>query len=124
MPSRNARRAISTLLAGTFVFSLAGVAYGWNDCPRHRADDRTKAASAAVSVDTGGRPSGPRSTEASCTCIGLCHGAAASPLPSIDTPEPAPCAAVRVRSVSVASHQVPGELSPFFLPYPNGPPSA
>lgn len=112
---------ISVLLAGVFVLSLGGEAYGWHDCPHHHPDRRPATADGAA-AEAGSAPLEPAGGP--CTCVGSCHAAAASPMPG-----PAPAAPelpdqVTRPELRESDDTLRPRFPSYFLPYPNGPPSA
>lgn len=139
MPGRTFRTAVSTLLAGVFLLSLGAEAFGWHDCPHHHREARADAASQAsdASAEAAGaeRPgihrigqesrTGPRQHESGpCTCVGNCHGAAASPVPAVLPGVPAVLHEVARIGPRPDTGGLPLRLGSYFLPYPNGPPPA
>lgn len=123
MPSRGLRRAVSVLLAGVFVLSLGGEAYGWHDCPHHHPDPGTgdvPAEATAAAAEAGSAPLEP--TGGPCTCVGSCHAAAASPLPGSAAAPAQVASAVRSVELGAIARPPRPRFPPYFLPYPNGPP--
>lgn len=149
-PSRARSVAAGTLFLA-FVLGLAGEAYGFHHDHGHGHDPPAPAGSAghlhhapeveeplprASSLASGPhgvpsearRASEPGSTEgppdeAPCTCLGICHGASASPLPSSP-----PRVQVRIGQVEAGrdpadEHRALRPPTPYVLPFANGPPT-
>lgn len=128
MVSRSVRRRVSVFLAGIFLLSLGGEAYGWHDCPHHHPAPRSAGAPSdgtAAEADSTGADSSPlRPAGAPCTCVGSCHAAAASPLPSAGAPVPG--VSGDVLRVDLRHEHTLARLrhSSYLLPFPTGPPAA
>lgn len=120
MPDRSLRSTLSVLLAGVFVLSLGGEAYGWHDCPHHHRDGGPRpAAGAEAPADSA--PLAP--TDGPCTCVGSCHAAAASPMPALAPAAPALVGTAERLPLRPTVETVRPRFSPYLLPYPNGPPA-
>lgn len=137
MPGRTLRTAVSTLLAGVFLLSLGTETFGWHDCPHHHRGTRTGTAAAGAvpaessvqiraAADADGRTgSVPAEHESGpCTCVGNCHGAAASPLPAVLPAVPSVAEGTVRVALRPDARGLPLRHASYFLPYPNGPPPA
>lgn len=146
-----ARSVAAETLFLAFLLGLAGEAYGFhhdhghaNDPPApagaaghlHHAPEAEQPLSLASSGRSdpqgapadGRRASEPGSTEgpsdeSPCTCLGICHGASASPLPSSP-----PRVQVRIGQVEAGrdpadEHRALRPPTPYLLPFANGPPT-
>lgn len=114
-------QAIAAALALLFVGAQATETFGVHSCPRHHHESPVPATGVGVTApadaphDAGGLPF--------CTCVGSCHGGAASPMPADDA------AAVLVgprslaRTTAVPERERPRDRGAYFLPFPNGPPA-
>ncbi len=116
-PLQTSAAAVALLFLG----ALATETFGAHSCPRHHHDSTgAPTASAGITSPT----DAPHDAGGShfCTCVGSCHGGAASPLPidglssAVPSPEPAAVEGARV------DRERPRERDAYFLPYPNGPP--
>ena len=128
MPGRGARRTVSLLLAGVFLLSLGGEAYGWHDCPHHHPrsrDAETSAEAHGIETSISGAGTAPlRPAGGPCTCVGSCHATAASPAPPRGPGAPIGTGNVCRVALLPESRSLRPRLSPYLLPYPTGPPSA
>lgn len=137
MPGRTLRTALSAILAGVFLFSLGTEAYGWHDCPHHHGDAGiTAPAAETVSGEASAPVAGPTDAQdrtgtvpaehesGPCTCVGNCHGAAASPLPAVLPPVPSAVEGTVRVTLPPDTRGLPLLHASYFLPYPNGPPAA
>lgn len=122
MSRSTAARVTSVLLALLFVGGLTTEAYGLHACPRHHdgPPPRDSSPHAVVSPDSG--PDSDGSDHEFCTCVGSCHGGAATPTPAfgsvtvvgdLPTTSAPPQRRTRIR---------PRDRAVYFLPFPTGPP--
>ena len=91
------RGAISLLLTLAFLAGLAGEAYGPHAGAGH--DHRTH-----------------------CTCVGICHGAAASPVPAEPGPYLVAAASVEQRDAEPGGRELLPQPRRYLFPLPNAPP--
>lgn len=116
-------KALRVALA--FLIALAGEVSGAHACPHHEIALAGQPADAGLHEHDphAGDPAGDPGHSGPCTCVGVCHGSAAAPLPSVGpvvghfrgVSSPAP-ALVPDSGTSVRL------LLPYVLPYANGPP--
>jgi hypothetical protein len=128
-----ARQAGVLLLALSFLLVASGEVLGAHHCAHHQGEHAASGAHADAPPDgghdghQGAHPpaqSVPHDHDpAPCTCIGTCHGSAATPLPPSVQLSVAPAA-----GAVGAAHLPQGEsravrLLPHVLPFANGPPT-
>ena len=93
------RGMIYVLLAIAFLAGLAGEAYGPHS--GHGNDHRTH-----------------------CTCVGICHGAAASPVPARPDPYVVAAESIEQDDPKPADHRLLSRARGYLLPLANAPPGA
>lgn len=125
-PSRATTAALALLL---FLGAQAAEVVGAHPCPRHHHDDASSAtrpgtagAAAWVSSPAGGEETTSGLTV--CTCVGNCHGGAASPVPSDAVGPRVPLAPSPAVHGGRPSPDLRADRGAYFLPFPNGPPLA
>lgn len=99
MRTEPVRGAIYVLLTLAFLAGLAGEAYGSHPGSGH--EHRTH-----------------------CTCVGTCHGAAASPVPAQPDPYVVAVESVERNDPKPADHRLLPRSRRYLLPLPNAPPGA
>lgn len=93
------RGTIHVLLAFAFLAGLAGEALGQH--VGHGHDHRTH-----------------------CTCVGTCHGAAASPVPARPIPDVVPTESTAGNEPTPTDHRLLPRASRYLLPLANAPPGS
>lgn len=124
------QRLTSGLLAG--IFLLAGMAdvYGLHRCPHHhRGRDSVQAVQtpgphhAAVTPPSDGSGEDPGPDGGPCTCVGSCHGSAATPVVARAPRAPSTDLLAARRLLAPPELGAPATSAPAYLvPYPTGPP--
>lgn len=123
------QRTTAGLLAGIFLLAGTADVYGLHDCPHHEhGGDETARTADAPSTHQGAHATSGTSdrdepTGVPCTCVGSCHGSAATPVVSGGPESPTTDLPSAVRSLAAPAHPTPGtDPTSYLLPYPNGPP--
>lgn len=123
------QRAAAALLAGFFLLAGTADVYGLHSCPHHDHGGAETAAEAGpvtaghdlllAADDHDGDPA----TDGPCTCVGSCHGSAATPAVAEAPTSPAADLLRADRCLQAQGHPAPpGDPTAFLLPLPNGPP--
>lgn len=120
---RRSRSIQTTAAAVALVFlgALGAETFGAHSCPRHHQGSPGAPTASAGVTSPSDAPHGSGGPHF-CTCVGICHGGAASPLPTdglasaVLPLEPAAVERARV------DRERPRVRDAYFLPYPNGPP--
>lgn len=109
------------VVALLFGGALGVETFGVHSCPRHHHGSTGAPGAVAGLTSTTDAPDGAGGLPF-CTCVGSCHGGAASPVPSgVVSSAAAGPAAVAVDGVPCA-RRLPRPRDAYFLPFPNGPP--
>lgn len=120
------RRVGAILLIATFLPGLAGEAYG-----PHSSELAVRGPAVALHPveppDPEGIPNPPPRRPHDplrCTCIGTCHGAAATPHPATPTALDTTAMVPYLRAAEAPAEDHLPARPPFLLPYATGPPAA
>lgn len=122
------QRTTAGLLAGIFLLAGTADVYGLHSCPHHDHGDAAPPAADAPAADhrahvTPGSPGQEAPAGAPCTCVGSCHGSAATPVVSGGPDNPTSDLLSAIRPLAAPAHPTPGtDPTAFLVPYPNGPP--
>lgn len=123
------QRTTAGLLAGIFLLAGTADVYGLHSCPHHDhgGDDAAHAADAPSTELRHHVAPAPSDQEqpdgAPCTCVGSCHGSAATPVVSGGPESPDTDLLPAARSLAAPAHPTPAtDPTDFLAPYPNGPP--
>lgn len=126
-------RIVSACLAAMFLVAVEGGANGYHYRLHHgarAAEPSPSAAHARGSPGTGSHGAGHHDAPAPedpghngpCTCVGSCHGSAATPLAGTAPDVRHTIALPQSVSTSTATLEVLPKLLPYVLPYANAPP--
>lgn len=119
-------RAASLLLVLGFSLAISADAYGLHGCPHHHEGSPPPTSGpSTLAVDDAGDAGGHHGEEEAgpCTCIGSCHGAAATPLPAALPAAVADHGADRSVGPDVADSDPRARTSLYLLPLANAPPT-
>ena len=121
------RPAVSAALALLFLAGSAAEAYGLHDCPVHHEDPAAPSGDAPRNVhDRPGPADAPLHPDSRgpCSCIGACHGGAATPAwsPDVGTPT-VPSSGTRTYRRAAPAETAPSRDPTVLLPYATGPPA-
>lgn len=112
----------AAVVALLFGGALGVETFGVHSCPRHHHGSTGARGAVAGLTSTTGAPDGAGGL-AFCTCVGSCHGGAASPVPSgVVSSAAAGPADGAVDRVPFCTRRPPRPRDAYFLPFPNGPP--
>jgi len=127
------RRTLNVVVLGAFLVGLAGEAFG----PHPKRLDARYGTGPAGDTAHESRRSGPTTAAVApsgddesrhdhpehepCTCVGTCHGAAASPVPA-QAPSLQVAGARPLRAAARTTGRLVYGRSSYVLPYPNPPP--
>lgn len=120
------RRPVALLLFGLFLVGIGGEAYAVH-APDANAGGLPSASHASgheALHDPAAPSSEPEHDPLRCTCIGLCHGAAAAPHPAPPVTLPSRLRPARAVEPDRLPAAPPAPRDPFLLPYANAPPLA
>lgn len=121
------RGVVALALALFFLTGTGGEVFGLHDCPVHHRDPGRR--TPGTPGQHGDRPTpkdGPLRpiSQGLCSCIGTCHGGAATPAWSPDQGAPAvPSAGPSVLRLAEPTADAPVRNPTFLLPYSTGPPA-
>src|SRR5690606_17775921 len=104
------------LFALVFVHAASGEGLAGHDCPHHEPPRAHGHDVHDAGPADGADPASP------CTCVGVCHGSAASPVPATGHERVQAPTTVRAHGPIVVPASPPLQPAAYLLPYPNGPP--
>lgn len=117
-----AEQALSLLLALLFVGGHAVEAYGIRDCSHHHPEPRAPASEPGLYRAAGGSDAPSDEGVRFCRCLGACHAAAVTPLPTLAAvPASLLLSPVLTLGSPPATTHHPGRAE-YLLPYANAPP--